>query len=109
MWAQKSFGLWTTYGGGGYRVNPGPQGINSWFAGWGIERRLGDRLQLGTEIYHETAEARGEKANSGVNFGAIFDFNDTYHLLGSAGPRTSDCCRGTALAYYLALAWTPGT
>jgi hypothetical protein len=107
LWAQKSFGSWTTFGGAGYRINPGPEGRNSWFVGWGALRRVSESLQLGAEIYHETAEALEEKANSGANIGAIFDFNGRYHLVGSAGPRTSDCCHGTAFSYYLALEWTP--
>jgi hypothetical protein len=107
LWAQKSFGPWASFGGGGYRINPGPDGRNSWFAGWGTLRQIGDRFQLGAEIYHETAEARGEKEISGFNMGASYQFSSNYHLVGSAGPRTSDCCSAMAASYYFALEWTP--
>lgn len=107
LWVQKSFGPWTTFGGAGYRLNPGPDARNSWFAGWGFLRRVSDHMQLGAELYHETPEARDETPNSGANVGAILDFNRRYHVVGSVGPRTSDFCHGIALSYYLALEWTP--
>ena len=34
LWLQKDFGKWTTYGGGGYWINPGPGNKNYWFVGW---------------------------------------------------------------------------
>ena len=39
LWAQKSFGSWTTFGGGGYRINGGRDGRDSWFAGWALVKR----------------------------------------------------------------------
>ena len=107
LWAQKNFGPWTTFGGAGYRINPGSDGRNSWFVGWGATRQASEQLQLGVEIYHETAEERDGKGSWGSNLGAILDFGEKYHLVGSVGPKTSDCCHGTAISYYLALEWTP--
>jgi hypothetical protein len=105
LWAQKSFGGWTTFGGGGLRINPGRDGVNSWFAGWGFLRRLTDRFQLGAEIFHETAEARMEKATAGVNVGAIYDLSDAFHFVASTGTDVED--RGAATwSYYAALEWT---
>ncbi len=34
VWIQKSYGKWTTYGGGGYWVARGSGNQNSWYAGW---------------------------------------------------------------------------
>ena len=34
IWLQKNFGPWTTYGGGGYWINPGVGNKNYWFTGW---------------------------------------------------------------------------
>jgi hypothetical protein len=33
VWLQKDFGKWTTYGGGGYWINPGAGNKNWWFSG----------------------------------------------------------------------------
>jgi hypothetical protein len=38
LWMQKSFGDWTTYGGGGYGFNPGPGNKDYWFVGWQLQR-----------------------------------------------------------------------
>ncbi|CEK09952.1 hypothetical protein [Legionella hackeliae] len=34
IWIQKSFGDWTTYGGGGYVQNLAPNTKNFYFEGW---------------------------------------------------------------------------
>jgi len=104
LWTQKSLGLWTPFGGGGYRVNPGPEGRNSWFMGVGILRRISDRLQLGAEVFHESSEVQGEEAKAGLNIGAIYDLNSRFHIVGSAGP-SSDCCKTAEFSYYLAFEW----
>jgi hypothetical protein len=105
VWAQKSIGPWTMFGGGGYRINPGPEGKNSWFAGLATLRQLSDRLQLGVEAYYETADAADEKATEGMNLGAILDLSDAFHLVGSAGPQNGDG-HGMLLSYYFGLEWT---
>jgi hypothetical protein len=67
LWLQKSFGPWTTYGGAGYWVNPGKDNHDWWFTGWLLQR-----------------ETAGD-SNTKLNFGGFYNFNDTYHLLFSAG------------------------
>ena len=106
LWVQKSFGPWTTFGGGGYRINPGVDGRNSWFVGWAILRRLGECLHLGAEIFRETAEMRGEKDATGVDLAAIYDLSEAFHLVGSAGPEFGAPGTAAALSYYLGLEWT---
>jgi hypothetical protein len=85
LWLQKSSGPWTTYGGGGYWVNPGAGNRNWWFVGWLVQRQLSSRLTLGAEIFHETANEVGRTSDTKFNVGTIFDFSPTYHLLLSAG------------------------
>ena len=46
LWLQKSVGDWTTYGGGGYWINPGGGNKNYWFAGWLLQRKITDELTL---------------------------------------------------------------
>ncbi|MGD0144385.1 MAG: hypothetical protein ABSC92_14610 [Rhizomicrobium sp.] len=105
LWAQKSFGDWTTFGGGGYRIDPGHDARDSWFTGWAILRRLGDRFQLGAELFRQTAETRGDKDSAGFNVGALFDLNAAFHLVGSAGTGIGGDA-DKAVSYYLALEWT---
>jgi len=85
LWIQKSFGDWTSYGGGGYNINPGPGNKNYWFAGWYLQRQVTDQLALGGEIFHQTADRIGGGDSTGFNLGGIFDFTEHHHLLFSAG------------------------
>src|SRR5271157_4364090 len=49
VWAQKSRGAWTTYGGGGVVLNPASGQRDHGFAGWLVQRDIGRHLTLGTE------------------------------------------------------------
>jgi hypothetical protein len=33
LWAEKDFGAWSLFGGGGYNINPGPDQRNFWLSG----------------------------------------------------------------------------
>jgi hypothetical protein len=85
IWLQKNFAPWTTYGGGGYWVNPGKGNRNWSFIGWEIQREIFPGLVLGGEVFHETASEKDSDSDTRFNLGAIYDFNDRYHLLFSAG------------------------
>lgn len=86
VWVQKGLGSWTTYGGGGYWVNPGPGNRNWWFAGWLVQKQVLPSLAVGAEIYHETAKTIGGQPDTKANLGIVWDLNDTCHVLASAGP-----------------------
>jgi hypothetical protein len=60
LWVQKSFGDWTTYGGGGYWINQdGNLGDkNYWFFGWLLQRKVTEKLTLGGEIFLRASIAR---------------------------------------------------
>ena len=85
IWAQKSFGDWTTYGGGGYWINQGGSDKNYWFFGWLLQRKVTDKLSVGGEIFHQTAVTVDGDDSTGFNFGAIYDFNESDHFVFSAG------------------------
>ena len=51
IWLQKSWSDWTTYGGGGYWINPGGGNKNYWFAGWLLQRQVTKQLALGGELF----------------------------------------------------------
>lgn len=85
LWLQKSFGSWTTYGGGGYWINPGKDNHHWWFTGWLLQREITPTLTLGGEIFHETPSEKRADSDTGLNFGGFYNFSKTYHLLFSAG------------------------
>ena len=106
LWAQKSFGDWTTFGGGGYRINDGNNAKDSWFIGWAALKQISDGLRLGGEIYREAAETRGTNDTTAVGVGATYDLSDAWHVIGSTGIGIEDRTGNTALSSYLALELT---
>jgi len=105
VWLQKSFGSWTTYGGGGYRLNPGIGNQNYWLVGWEVQRRLSTSFAAGIEFFRTTAVTpRGDPSFS-FNVGTMLDLSEEHHILFSAGRDLSGPNRFTA---YLAFQWTLG-
>jgi hypothetical protein len=85
VWLQKSWGKWTTYGGGGYWINHATDAKNNWFFGWQVQRELSEQWTLGAELFHRTEQFKGEGATSGFNVGGIFNIDEHNHVLFSAG------------------------
>ncbi len=56
VWAQKSWGHWTTYGGAGYQIVPQTGYRNFTYGGWLLQRDIGKKLTLGAEVYSHGAE-----------------------------------------------------
>lgn len=106
LWLQKSIGRWLTYGGGGYWNNPGAGNKNYWFFGWLLQRQITDDLALGGEIFHQTADTTTGKASTGFNLGGIYDFDEHFHLLFSAGSGIENATSTNEFSYYLAVQWT---
>jgi hypothetical protein len=105
IWLQKSWGKWTSYGGGGYWYNPGIGNRNYWFAGWQVQRSLSKQLTLGAEIFHATPNTVDGSDRTGFNLGLMYDFDEGHHLLFSAGTDIHGSNRGSM---YLAYQWTFG-
>lgn len=102
IWLQKSFGAWTTYGGGGYWVNPGTGKKNHWFSGWLLQRKISDSLTLGGEIFHDTKDAVDGTGTTGYNLGGVYNFNEHDHFLFSAGKGLQHATETNQFSYYLA-------
>ena len=85
LWLQKGFGPWTTYGGGGLWINPGPGNRDFWYVGWLVQRRLSDLATLGAEAFYTTADRVGGGGSLRCNVGLVLDLTEHHHLLFSAG------------------------
>lgn len=104
IWLQKSIGKWTTYGGGGYWINPGEGNRNWWFAGWQAQVQLTPSFAPGAEIFTQSSQTLAGSAEARFNVGAILDFGEQHHLLVSAGRAFHGCgCSQAYLAYLLTL------
>ncbi len=105
VWVQKSRGSWTTYGGGGYWINPGAGNRDYWFTGWLVQKDLNERWTLGAEVYRTTSTDVTSEGQVFTNVGGQFNIDDGHHILFSLG-RSIHGDSGTAA--YIAHQWTFG-
>ncbi len=83
LWLQKSWGDWTSYGGAGYAVNvPGKR--NYFYGGWLVQRKLGERLTLGGELFTQ------QESGGIFNFGGYYDSTPDSSLLFTLGSSLSE-------------------
>ena len=84
LWAQKSWGPWATYGGGGAALNSAPGQRNYPFGGWLVQRDFGPHLTLGGEIFAQGQDTDNDKGFAALNFGGSYNVNEHFSLLFSA-------------------------
>jgi hypothetical protein len=96
IWIQKSFGSWTTYGGGGLRLS---RDAKDAVAGWLVQRELVKGLTLGTEAFL-TVPTSGGGTELQLNLGVIVDASERHHLLLSGGPAFGDDARAQGYVAY---------
>lgn len=101
FWAQKSFDRWTSYGGGGYWINPGQGNRNYWYLGWVNTLQLTDRLNAGLEVFHQTADAVGGRDQTGFTVGAAYDISENHHVQVGIGRGLQHAGETNALSYFL--------
>lgn len=85
LWLQKSWGPWSSCGGGGYWINPGDGNKDWWFWGWLVQREFSASLALGAELTYRTASVDDGDNGFGYNVGAVINITGNHHLLFSAG------------------------
>jgi len=86
VWAQKDFGPWSLFGGGGYTLNPGPGNRDYWRTGLALTRTMTSRLSLGAEITHQGPDTAGARASTALGAGGIYRLAGPFSLLFSGGP-----------------------
>jgi hypothetical protein len=104
VWLQKSWGDWTTYGGGGFWYNPGVDQKNYFRMGWLLQRNIGKYFTLAGEVFHETPASQGGNGHTAFNLGGYINFTDVHHILFSAGrdidgPNHFSCYLGYQLLF----------
>ena len=105
-WAQKDFGKWSVFGGGGYDLNPGAAQRNYGLVGGAVTRSFSKRLNLGIEVYHETPQTVGGPAITNLGFGAIYQLTKHWALMASGGPGLQAAGRSETSAFYASLQFT---
>ncbi len=105
VWLQKSWGGWTTYGGGGYWINPGQGTRDYWMFGWEVQRDLSKSLTVGAELMGHSPSADGQPGETGLNLGALLTVGKGQVLMASAG---LDLHGPNRFFAYVAYYWTWG-
>lgn len=82
VWVQKDWsGGWSAFGGGGCTVSE-RRAVDFCQAGAVVTYQLLPKLQIGAELFHQTADAIGTPASTSLGVGWRYDLTDNYHLLG---------------------------
>jgi hypothetical protein len=106
LWLQKSWGPWTTYGGGGAALNSAPGQRNYPFGGWLAQRDFGPHLTLGGEVFGQGQDTDSDHGFAALNFGGSYNFSEHFSLLFSAGHSVTG---DNHLLWYFGLYWTWGS
>ena len=103
---EKDLGKWSTFGGGGYDLNPGRGQRNFTLVGWAITRSFSSRLNLGVEIYHQTPMTVGGPSLTNLGLGAIYQLTKHWALTAPGGPGLQTPSRSGESAVYASLQFT---
>jgi hypothetical protein len=105
VWVEQTWGSWTSYGGGGYQLNPGAGNRDNWLLGWAVQKELIHKLTLGGELFYHSPATTNTDDQLNYNVGGQYDVNEEYHLLFSAGSSLHGDVR---FMDYLGVQWTFG-
>jgi hypothetical protein len=85
VWLQKSYGPWTSFGGGGVALNSAPGQRNYGFGGWAVQRDFGPYFTPGVEIFRQGADTDSDRGFTAANIGVTLNFTKNVSLLLSTG------------------------
>jgi hypothetical protein len=77
LWIQKSFGPWTTYGGAGETIVPQKFYRNFTYGGWLVQRDIGKKWTLGTEVF---SHGREGLATAQTRWATLIDLGGYYYF-----------------------------
>ena len=103
VWIGKDIGDWNISAGGGHWTNPGAGNKDWWYAGGVVQRRLGEDLTVGAEVFHQTASVEGGKPSTGFNVGATYQIREGVNLLALVGRGLQNAATTNTFSYYTAL------
>ncbi len=103
VWAQKSWGKLTTYGGAGFWINPGTGNKNWIFSGWELQYDFTPAFTFGGELYYHSANTADSRSATGFNLGGSINFTEKFHLIYSIGHSITN---DSFMSSYAGLLWT---
>jgi hypothetical protein len=82
VWVQKDWNdRWSIFGGGGCIIS-GQASKDYCLAGAVLTYQVVPKLQIGAELFHQTADANGTPPTSSLGIGIHYDLDENYHLVG---------------------------
>lgn len=106
IWVEKDWnGGWSAFGGGGCTVTDG-RGLNFCQAGAVLTYPVLPKLQLGAELFYQTADAFGTPATPSIGVGVRYDLTDNYHLLGYVRRAIENTNETDQYSWYAAVLFT---
>jgi len=106
VWAQKSFGDWTTFGGGGFTLNPGAGNRDFWSYGIAVVNKVAPSLTLGTELFGQTRDSEDGRNALNAGVGGIYDLSDAWHLMASVNTGVVNRAENNDYSYFFGVQWT---
>lgn len=103
VWAQKSWGKLTTYGGAGYWINPGVNNKNWIFTGWEVQYSFAPAITLGGELFYHSPDTKDASSGAGFNIGGSINPSEKFHIIFSCG---SSLTNEHIFSSYFGLLWT---
>jgi Putative MetA-pathway of phenol degradation len=106
LWAEKDYGKWSIFGGGGCTFNKSRDSQNFCAGGVVVTREVLEGLRLGLEVFHQGADTLDGRVSTAVGGGLTYDVNDHYHLLAYWGPGLQNVSETGRANAYLAVLFT---
>jgi len=106
IWVGKDWAQWSTFGGGGCVLNHSGTARDYCFAGWVLARQLMPALQVGAELYHQTADSLAARDKTIAGAGVRYDLNERLHLLADASGGLQNAASEHQYSWYAAVLFT---
>lgn len=106
VWLEKDWGKWSAFGGGGCELNRGGESKNFCQAGLVVTNQIRTDLQVGVELFHQTADTIGGQDTTSIGTGVRYDLNDHFHLLGYLGRGIQNVDETDRLNWYASVLFT---
>lgn len=106
LWLEKDWESgWTVFGGGGCVLTD--RGRKDFcLTGAVVTYQVRPDLRLGPEVFYQSANLQGTPASTSIGFGAVYDLNDTYHLLAYMRRGVQNTDATDQLSWYTAVLFT---
>jgi hypothetical protein len=106
VWLEKDWGEWSTFGGGGCAINRGGNSQDYCEAGVVVARQVRTDLQVGLELFHQSADMIGRDDTTSIGTGIRYDMNNHLHLLGYVGRGIQNADETDRLDWYTSVLFT---